>query len=299
MEFNNILEKYKNIVNQQLDNFFDDKINEVNDAFLKENYCFLKEFTLRPGKRLRPIAAIMAFKSINDVDEEGVYPLCIVPELIHASTLIHDDVMDEDLLRRKKPTMHKIFEEYFKKNFTDADYDGDLFSSHSKRFSVSMAILQGSILFSLSKSPLLDSKLEDNIKIKSLQIFNEAYIKVGEGQMFDLLISASKKINEEDYLKMSIAKTAPLFSSSIKFGALLNNAKDFQLEALDKYANSIALAFQIHDDIMDLSETMEDAGTYAKNKIIEAKKYLEKAGLNEEGFKFFNELADFVVERKV
>jgi geranylgeranyl pyrophosphate synthase len=71
------------------------------------------------------------------------------------------------------------------------------------------------------------------------------------------------------------------------------------LEALDKYADSMALAFQIHDDMMDLSKTMKDAGTYAKNKTVEAKKYLEKAKLNEEGFKFFNELADFVVERKV
>jgi|TARA_B100001964_G_C14249344_1_gene609086 geranylgeranyl diphosphate synthase type I len=298
MEFNNSLDNYKKIIDNELIKFFDNGIKK-DDDFLKESYGYLKEFTLRPGKRLRPIATIMSFKAINDSDESKIYPVCIVPELIHASSLIHDDMMDEDLLRRDKPTMHKIFEAYFKKNFSDSACEGDLFNSHSKRFSVSMAVLQGNILFSLSKSCILDSNLDDSIKKKSLEIFNDAYARINEGQMLDLCISADKDIKEEDYVKMAAAKTGPLFSSSIKFGALLNNAKDFQLEALDKYADSMALAFQIHDDMMDLSKTMKDAGTYAKNKTVEAKKYLEKAKLNEEGFKFFNELADFVVERKV
>jgi len=303
MEFNQILEKYKDIVDKELESFFDNRLRKVDDEFLKISYGFLKEFVLRTGKRLRPIAAIMAFKSINDSNEEKMYPLSIVPELFHASSLIHDDIMDEDFLRRDRPTMHKIFEDYFKKNFSDVNYNGDLFKSHSKRFSLSMAILQGNILFSLSKSCIFDSDLDDNIKNKSLEIFNNAYNKTNDGQILDLLISVNKNFNEQEYIKMITAKTGPLFSTSIKFGAMLNNAKDFQLEALDKYATNIALAFQIHDDIMDLGKTMGKGRTYAKDyafsKINEAKKYLKKTGLDEENNRFFNEFADYVVSRKV
>jgi len=296
MEFNQILKKYRDIVDKELNNFFDGKTKE---DFLKESYGYLKEFTLRPGKRLRPISTIMAYKAVNDTNEENIYPVSIVSELFHASSLIHDDLMDEDVLRRNKPTMHKIFENYFKKNFKDVEYKGDLFDSYAKRFSVSMAIIQGNLLYSLANSCISESKLDKNMKNKALEIFNEAYSKTNEGQMLDLRISANKDVKKEDYVKMATAKTCPLFSASIKFGALLNDAKDFQLEALDKYAYSIALAFQIHDDMMDLSKTMEDAGTYAKNKTVEAKKYLEQAKLNEKGFEFFNKLADFVVEREV
>jgi len=302
MDFNQILKKYRDIVNKELNNFFDDQIKKINDEFLKESYGYLKEFTLRPGKRLRPIATIISYKSINDSNEENIYPVSIVPELFHAASLIHDDIMDEDLLRRNKPTMHKIFEGYYKKNFPDVKYNGDLFDSYSKRFSMSMAIIQGNILFSLSKYRILDSNWGYNIKNISLEMFNDAYVKTNEGQIFDLLISANKDVNEEDYIKMATGKTGPLFSASIKFGAMLNNAKDFQLEALDKYATNIALAFQIHDDIMDLSKIMKKGRTYAKEyankKIIESKKYLRNAGLNKEGFRFFNDFADYVVERE-
>lgn len=303
MEFKQILEKYRNIVNKELESFFDNKLRGIDDEFLKESYCYLKEFVLRPGKRLRPTAAIMAFKSIKNIDEEKIYPVCIVPELIHDSTLIHDDIMDEDLQRRGKKTMHKIFEAYYKNKFNDLSYSGDIFSSHAKRFSVSMGILQGNILFSLSKACISDSDLNDNTKNKALEIFNYAYTKTNEGQILDLLISAKENANEEDYFNMAAAKTGPLFSASLRFGAMLSNAKDFQLKSLDKYATNIALAFQIHDDIMDQSKTMGKGRAYAKEyankKIIEAKKYLEKADLNEEGSTFFNEFADYVIERNV
>ncbi len=256
MEFNQIIKKYRNIVDKELNIFFDSKINNAKDKFLRECYSYIKEFTLREGKRIRPIAAIMAYKAVNGSDEEKIYPVSIVPEIMHASSLIHDDVMDEDLLRRNKATMHKIFEKYFKKNFSDAVYDGDLFSSHSKRFSLSMAILQGNMLNLLSNSCILESELDEDKKNKAIGIFNDAYCKTNEGQILDLLISAKGNVAEEEYIIMALRKTGPLISASAKFGAMLNDAKDFQIDALEGYANSVALAFQIHDDVMDLSNAM-------------------------------------------
>ena len=358
--FDKTLDKYRNIVDKELNTFFDNKLSNIKekDKFLRECYNYIKEFSLREGKRIRPIAAIMAYKAVNGLEEEKIYPVSIVPELIHASSLIHDDIMDEDVLRRNKDTMHKIFEKYFKKNFSDANYNGDLFSSSSKRFSLSMAILQGNILFSLSKSCILDSKIDADKKNNAIEMFNDAYRKTNEGQILDLLISANKNAGEADYVRMALAKTGPLISASIRLGAMLNDAKDSQLDAFEKYANSVALAFQIYDDIMDISKAMEkgrEIGTdikkgnktlivihalekcdrkqkelllsvlgnynaldsdikefieiikntgaldyakdYANKKIAEAKGYLKRANLNEEGNNFFNKFADYIALR--
>jgi len=360
MEFEQILKKYRHIVDEELDTFFNNKIKKTKGEFLKLSYSYLKEFVLRPGKRLRPITAIITYKSINDSNEKNIYPLSIVPELFHASSLIHDDIMDEDLLRRNKPTMHRIFESYFKENFLDKTYRGYLFNTLSKRFSLSMAIIQGNILYSLSNSCILESKLDENLRNKSLKIFNNAYQKTNEGQIFDLLMSLNEKSNIKDYIDMVTGKTSSPLSASIQFGAVLNNAEPYQLKALEQYARSIGIAFQIHDDIMDISKLMNkgrEPGTdlkrgnktliiikalqnsnanqkkfllkvlgknkatnaeiessikiikntgaldyttnYANKIIVKAKKYLKESNLNKHGFKFFNNFADYVIERKI
>ena len=116
MEFKQILDKYGLIVDEELNNFLNKKIDSAKDEFLKNSYSYLKEFVLRSGKRIRPILTIMAYKAFKGSDEEGIYPLSIAPELYHAPSLLHDDIMDEDLLRREKDSMHVVLEKHFKKN---------------------------------------------------------------------------------------------------------------------------------------------------------------------------------------
>jgi geranylgeranyl diphosphate synthase, type I len=302
----------------------------------------------------------MAYKSIRDSDEKSVYDVSIAPELYHASSLIHGDIMDEDLLRRNKPTMHRLFELYFKNNFKDKHYKGYLFDSASKRFSLSLAIVQGNVLYSLSNSCILGSNLDENQKYRSLRMFGDAYLRTNEGQIFDILLSSGENIREEQYLEMASGKTASLFEASIKFGAMVNNAKPFQLENLSSYAKCVALAFQIYDDILDYSKKMskgrnlgtdlrkgnrtlimikalqnsndrqknflldvlgndkasnkdveksikiiketgalEYSSKLANKKVEEAKIFLGKSNITDCGFNFFNNLADYVIERKV
>jgi len=260
MEFIDIIEKYRNIVDAEIGKFFDAKIAALQDDFLRESYGHLKEFVLGPGKRLRPVSMIMAFSAVNGSGgekEEMAYPLSIVPEMVHCSTLIHDDLIDEDKIRRHKPTMHKLFEQKFREKFNDRHHYGDLFSSHSKRFAVSMAMLQGNILNSMVSSCIMESGLKESLKNKAVRMFNGAYSKTNEGQMLDLAISEKDIVAEEEYMRMASAKTASLFSASLKFGAMMNNARPSQLDALGNYSNAVALAFQIQDDIMDIIREME------------------------------------------
>ena len=256
MEFEHILKKYRLIVDKELGKFFDEKIKETADDFLKLSYTYLKEFVLRQGKRVRPIATIMAYKAIKEEDEEKIYPVSIAPELFHASSLVHDDIMDEDLLRRNRPTMHVIFEDYFQKEFAEKNYSGHLFSSSSKRFSASIAIIQGNLLYSLATSSILESKLDEKAKNKSISICNSAYLKTNEGQIFDILLSCKEEPIESQYDKMILNKTASPISASIILGAMLNHASSMQLKYLGMYGINIGLAFQIHDDIMDVSKNM-------------------------------------------
>src|SRR3989338_6744323 len=119
-----------------------------------------------------------------------------------------------------------------------------------------MAIIQGNLLYSLSFSSVLESKLDDNAKNVALKILNDGYSKTNIGQMYDLNMATGIKADQKMYVSMAMGKTASPLSAAILLGAALNEASAFQLECLERYAMPVGLAFQIQDDIMDISESM-------------------------------------------
>ncbi len=348
MDFNNTIKKYKDIINKELGNLLDSNRSDVEDKSLRLNYSLIRDFVMSSGKRLRPIVLIMAYRAVNGDNEKSVYLPSLSVELIHNSTLIHDDIMDEDELRRNKSTVFAKSKTWFMENLTDRRYEGKLFREISSRFGVSNAILNGNILLSLGFKALEG-------KNKALAVLNESYKEVIHGQIMDIMTEFDREITEEGYLEMIKKKTADLFICSIKIGAILGNASDEQIRYLEDYALNSALAFQIQDDIMDISDdmdkghelgsdikqgkkniliikalemgkgklrevlgnekaTLEDlskaveeirscgaldyAKRLAKKRISIAKESLSKASLNLEGFEFFNDLADYMLERK-
>lgn len=279
MEFLQILDKYKLKVDRELDEFFSGKVKEANDNLLRTSYSYLKEFVLRPGKRIRPIATIMAYKATDGRDEKVIYGPSIAPELYHASSLIHDDIMDEDALRRGKETMHVMLENYFRKNFPEKEYGGNIFGSSSKRFSVSLAIMQGNLLYALANESIIRSKLNDRIKTSSLDLCNSAYAHTNEGQMFDIMMSSLHLPTEGCYMDMATRKTAMPIAASIKFGAIMASASDESVRSLGNYGLCIGLAFQIKDDIIDItSDKGREIGADIRkgNKTLIAIKAMEK-----------------------
>src|SRR3989338_8710990 len=279
MEFVQILDRYKLIVDRELDDFFSGKVKEANDNLLRTSYSYLREFVLRPGKRIRPIATIMAYKAMDGKDEKAIYGPSIAPELYHASSLIHDDIMDEDVLRRGKETMHVMLENYFRKNLPEREYNGNIFGSSSKRFSVSLAIMQGNLLYALANESIIRSKLKDMIKTVSLDICNRAYAHTNEGQMFDIMMSSLNLPAEKCYMDMATHKTAMPIAASIKFGAVMASADDESARNLGNYGLCIGLAFQIKDDIIDItSDKGRELGADIRkgNKTLIAIKAMEK-----------------------
>ncbi|MBN2072957.1 MAG: polyprenyl synthetase family protein [Actinobacteria bacterium] len=190
------------------------------------------------GKRLRPVLCLITAKSLG-CDYHSVLPAACAIELIHTYSLIHDDLpaIDNDVLRRGKPTVHKKFGE-------------------------DIAILAGDALFAESFNILVRyQEAEPEIKIKVLKEILEASGAFGmvSGQIIDVL-SSGKKIPEEKLKYMHINKTAKLITASIISGALLCNAGERIISSLRDYGTRIGLAFQITDDILDITMKSDITG---------------------------------------
>lgn len=187
---------------------------------------------LNGGKRIRPFL-VYATGQVVASDEKGLDAVASAVEMIHAYSLVHDDLpaMDDDDLRRGKPTCHKAFDE-------------------------ATAILAGDALQCLAFH-LLSRYLPDTIPAEQrLEMLDILAIASGSrgmagGQAIDL-DSVGKQLTIAELENMHIHKTGALIRASVKLGAMCKPAIDAkQLEKLDHYAKCIGLAFQIQDDILD------------------------------------------------
>ena len=249
------------------------------------------------GKRLRPILLMAAADSLG-IDGEKFLTTAIAIEMIHTYSLIHDDLpaMDDDDYRRGQLTNHKIY--------------GD-----------ALAILAGDALQSLAFEILTREKnATDSQKLSVVKEISHAIGMCGMvgGQAIDL-DAEGKHIDLKTLKKMHLGKTGALFTAAIRSGAILANANRDQLESLTTYAKNYGLAFQITDDILDItgdeSELGKPIGSDLRNlkstyvtltSLSEAKKLAKEASDNAlkslENFgseaDFLRELAIFQVERK-
>lgn len=194
------------------------------------------------GKRIRPVMAIAAARAISD-SPDGVENAAATLELIHTYSLIHDDLpaLDNDDLRRGRPTCHRVFGE-------------------------AMAILAGDALLTLafevlSRLPMIDAER----KIRLVEELSRASGTVGGmigGQVNDL---EGEGRRPTALLLESIhrAKTGALLRASVRMGAIYAGATSEELDAISEYGEHVGLAFQIIDDVLDVEEPSEALGKTA------------------------------------
>ncbi|SVC55108.1 uncharacterized protein METZ01_LOCUS307962 [marine metagenome] len=192
---------------------------------------------LAGGKRFRPILTYTT-ASLYDIDLLKVDACACAIELIHIYSLIHDDLpaMDDDDMRHNQPSCHKAFGE-------------------------AQAILAGDGLQALAFEVLTkDESIEPNIRIELLKLLAISAYEMAEGQSIDLSV-VSKTVDIELLNQMHQKKTGSLISCAVKFGALLNtNIDSKDIDILDSYSNNIGLAYQIQDDVLEISSTEEVLG---------------------------------------
>jgi len=201
------------------------------------------------GKRLRPILCLAAAEAVGG-DVEAAMPAACALEMIHTYSLIHDDLpaMDDDDLRRGKPTSHVVFGE-------------------------AIAILAGDGL--LTEAFVLLSDYRTMIPERALKLINviaraASYRGMVGGQVVDML-SQNKPADVETVEQMHSRKTAALISAAAESGALAGGGKDDQVKALARYGRAIGLAFQIADDILDIEGQTEVLGKTAGSDVARGK----------------------------
>jgi len=225
-------------VNMKLEEFLPKNIGET---WLRENipYCGGDEHIMneimrpvwdlleRGGKRWRPILMMLCCDVVKGGSK--VEDLIPIVEIIHNGTLMVDDVEDNSEIRRGKPCTHKIY-------------------------GVDVAINTGNMMYYLPHLIISKIDLDKKTKLAIYDLIYEEMLKLSIGQGMDIYWhNNGNKINEELYLKMCALKTGTLARMSAKLGALLGDAGKRQVKALGSFAESIGVAFQIQDDILNIT----------------------------------------------
>lgn len=236
MDLQTQIEIYQQAIEKSLDDWLPKKDEAPVNLHSAMHYAVLGE-----GKRIRPVLVYAAGESLGVEIKSLNGPACAV-EMIHAYSLIHDDLpaMDDDDLRRGRPTCHMAFDE-------------------------ATAILAGDALQALAFHVLAeDSNIAVNAE-QRLKMINTLAIASGSigmagGQGIDL-DAVGKSLTLEQLQNMHVRKTGALIRASVELGALsCQSVREDQLKHLSQYAHCIGLAFQIQDDILDIESDTETLG---------------------------------------
>jgi len=248
-EITRVLEEYRETV----DKFLDKSIMPSEKILPNKLHEAMRYSVFAGGKRIRPVIAMLTCKMFSG-NMEDMLPVAAAIELIHTYSLIHDDLpaMDDDDMRRGKPSCHKVYGE-------------------------AIAILAGDALLTkafeiLAKAPKTTGIRPDvaNLILESLARGAGSVGMVG-GQAMDILsttaVKTEKKINEILLYEIHKRKTAALIAASARAGAFVAGAGISDINVIDDFGNGLGLLFQISDDILDCTATPEKLGkTPGKDK---------------------------------
>lgn len=238
-----IFDEYKKLVNHTLEEYFEDfKKNAQYEKTLFESMSYT---TLLGGKRLRGVFCLEMCRIFSGFYECALPSACAY-EMLHAQSLIHDDLpcMDNDDLRRGKPSNHKVFGE-------------------------AMAVLSGDALISLGAQIIIE-KTPREIKRETVLNVVNCYLKAAgafgivAGQCADIEAEKNEKAISAQHLKyIHTYKTSALFEAAMLSGAYLGGANADKLNAVRDFALNFGLLFQIYDDILDVISTTKELGKTA------------------------------------
>ncbi|MBN2370154.1 MAG: polyprenyl synthetase family protein [Vicinamibacteria bacterium] len=213
------------------------------------------------GKRIRPLLVIAAGEAVGGRNE-NLMPLACAVEMIHTYSLIHDDLpaMDDDDLRRGRPTNHKVFGE-------------------------ATAILAGDALLTRAFHLMAETPCREPAdglrRMRAIAMLGEACGTTGlvGGQVMDME-SEGRDLSAESLERLHRAKTGALLAACVRGGAILGGAGEDDMERLGDYAEAVGLAFQVVDDVLDATESAERLGkTAGKDRQARKATYVSVHGL--------------------
>jgi octaprenyl-diphosphate synthase len=220
-----------------------DILNQFNHHFDKINEALGKTFSSRiplmnnignhsllgEGKRLRPLLFVLA-SELCGYKGTDIYKLSTIFEYIHTASLLHDDVLDNADLRRKKPSANHLW-------------------------GSSAAVLSGDYFYSMASAMAVDCK-----NLQFLKMLSNTTLRMTEGQIMELSYTHNWHIKKEEYMEIIISKTAILLSASCACAAIVAGAEKQVVEDLKEFGMALGIAFQLIDDILDYTSCEEEFG---------------------------------------
>lgn len=192
------------------------------------------------GKRLRPMLLLLAAKAQGKVDDHHLIMAAVI-EFIHTATLLHDDVVDESVLRRGKESANAVW--------------GNAAS-----------VLVGDYLYSSAFEMMVRT---NNMRV--MEILSKTTTAIAEGEVLQLLNCNNPDTTEEKYLEVIARKTAILFSTATRLAAVISGADPATEEALAIYGQQLGVAFQLIDDALDYKASTEELGKNLGDDLAEGK----------------------------
>ena len=215
IEINPLLETYGKYI---------DRINRALDRELslysESEFIEPLKYSLESGKRIRPIILILAAESVGKIDDNTLAAACAV-EFLHMESIIHDDIIDNETMRRQKEPFHI-------------------------KYGYNTSVLTGDFVLGLILA--ISSRL-DNARITK-DLATTAML-MSEGEMIESRLETSEDVTFDDYLKVIEYKTATAFEVAARIGAIIANGSEEEIEALTEYGKNIGIAYQIRDDLLD------------------------------------------------
>jgi len=215
IEINPLLEKYSVYI---------EKINTVLDSELELNAeSEFKEplkYALDGGKRIRPIILLLASECVGEIDDNIFAAACAI-EFLHTESVIHDDIIDNETLRRQKDPFHI-------------------------KYGYNTSVLTGDYVLGLILN--IASRINNPRVTKNLAT---TAMMMSEGEVIEGRLETSEDVTFDDYLKVIEYKTATAFETASRLGAIISGGSDEEIESLADYGKNIGIAYQIRDDLLD------------------------------------------------
>jgi geranylgeranyl diphosphate synthase, type I len=225
------------------------------------------DFTLGPGKRLRPVLMIIGYRAAGGQDEAAILAASCCLELTQTMLLIHDDIMDKSDLRRGMPSVHVRFAQQYGQAGTCSD---------PAHFGLALAIAAGDLAGQLALRALLRAGFADDLLARALDVYTAMTRDVCYGQVLDMHAGdLCMALREQDVLLIHRFKTARYTTEGpLHLGAVVAGADQATLDVLSGYALPLGLAFQLHDDVLGVFGKEEQTGKPADADLKQGKRTL-------------------------
>ena len=269
MELEPYLESVAAQIDRMIDRYFTCRIGELNMASA--------HLLAAGGKRLRPAVVMLAADAVKPGSSYDIMQAALALELIHTFTLIHDDIMDDDSLRRGVQTVHT-------------------------KWDMPTGILAGDVLYARAFEFICLSNADGTAKVRAVSMLARACADICEGQHMDMSFEKRDDVNEYEYMEMVKKKTGVLYAAAAGIGAILGGGNAQQTKTLYNFGLNTGIAFQIQDDLIDLLTPSEKSGKDRASDLREGKQTLIMIKAREKGIdllKYRRELSDADIDAAI